>query len=145
MAHVFKSNLAQLRLQAVALQDQANQLMQSLDALLVPEPSWRVTDDPNHWRRWPGGPLNDRGDQEINRRFASGQKNDQIVREMRIAPWGVANRRRMFNKVIASGGTWGHGRMWTAAQLATAKQGAFTTDRKAKKLLAETGAANRPG
>jgi DNA-binding transcriptional regulator YiaG len=58
-----------------------------------------TTDDPLRWRLTPGGPLSEEGITEIRRRFALGETDAVIARDMGISVQGVQKRRTDFNAV----------------------------------------------
>lgn len=51
-----------------------------------------------NYRRRPGGPLNERGEAEIERRFEAGFSDSEIALGMDISLTGVAKRRGMWRK-----------------------------------------------
>lgn len=50
------------------------------------------------FRRYVGGPLNDRGETEINKRFEAGQGDTEIALSMGISLAGVSRRRTMWRR-----------------------------------------------
>jgi hypothetical protein len=55
-------------------------------------------EDPNRYRRYPGGPLNEAGEAEIFRRFDTGMTDSEIGLGMGIALTGVSKRRGMWRR-----------------------------------------------
>jgi hypothetical protein len=53
------------------------------------------------YRRRPGGPLNELGEAEIERRFAAGHRDSDIALEMKISLTGVAKRRTLWRRSLA--------------------------------------------
>lgn len=52
----------------------------------------------HNFRRYAGGPLNDRGEAEINKRFEAGQGDSEIALTMGISLAGVSRRRTMWRR-----------------------------------------------
>jgi hypothetical protein len=50
------------------------------------------------FRRYVGGPLNEKGEAEINRRFEAGQGDSEIALAMGISLAGVSRRRTMWRR-----------------------------------------------
>jgi hypothetical protein len=50
------------------------------------------------FRRYVGGPLNERGEAEINTRFEAGQGDSEIAMSMGISLAGVSRRRTMWRR-----------------------------------------------
>lgn len=50
------------------------------------------------FRRYAGGPLNERGEAEINSRFQAGQTDSQIALGMSVSLAGVSKRRTMWRR-----------------------------------------------
>lgn len=51
-----------------------------------------------NYRQYPGGPLNEAGIEEINKRFAAGQTDSRIALEMAISLTGVSKRRGIYRR-----------------------------------------------
>jgi hypothetical protein len=56
----------------------------------------------DNYRRRPGGSLNEKGEAEIERRFDAGFSDSEIALGMNISLNGVAKRRGMWRKRVAS-------------------------------------------
>lgn len=52
-----------------------------------------------NYRRRPGGPLNEAGEAEMNRRFEAGESDSTIALAMRVSLVGTAKRRAMFRRM----------------------------------------------
>jgi len=63
---------------------------------LVAEPTAGTTGE--NYRRRPGGPLNERGEAEIERRFEAGFSDSEIALAMNISLTGVAKRRGQWRR-----------------------------------------------
>lgn len=50
------------------------------------------------FRRYSGGPLNEKGEAEINRRFEASMRDSEIAMAMGISLAGVSRRRTMWRK-----------------------------------------------
>ena len=93
--------------QTVELNELRGMLRRALgmvDALITNSPARGSDDDVSRFRERPGGPLNDEGIAEVNRRFEAGESDSRIALDMAISLVGVARRRAVWRKTAASSG-----------------------------------------
>ena len=80
-----------------ALHDTLTRAVAMVDELLRAQTGTSKA-DPGLYRQFPGGPLNEAGVLEIERRFDAGQSDSEIALAMSISLGGVSRRRALWRR-----------------------------------------------
>lgn len=81
--------------QLLVMLNQQKKVTALLESLLAEQ---KAETSSENYRRRPGGPLNERGEAEIERRFEAGFSDSEIALGMNISLTGVAKRRGQWRR-----------------------------------------------
>lgn len=86
------------RNQLVIMANDLKKVLAFIESLIAEQ---NVNPESANYRRRPGGPLNERGEAEIERRFEAGFSDSEIALAMDISLSGVAKRRGLWRRGTA--------------------------------------------